>query len=241
MERVDVLLVKKGILPSRQKAISAIKSGGVKAGEKMVNKPSEKFPEDTVFSLIGEGFKYVSRGGLKLEGALKAFDVDLKNAVVLDMGASTGGFTDCALQNGAKKVFAVDVGSGQLVGELKNDSRVISMENTDIRKVSKEIFDECEYIVGDISFISITKILSAIKDKITTQELILLIKPQFECGMELAKKYKGLIRDYNLSKKICGDTLCVLTKMGFCVEKLADSPIKGGDGNTEFVALIRKR
>lgn len=240
MERIDVLLVKKGILPSRQKAILAIKSGNVEANGKIVSKPSEKFSDETQFSLIGDGFKYVSRGGLKLEGAITAFGVDLKDAVVLDMGASTGGFTDCALQNGAKKVFAVDVGNGQLVDELKNDPRVISMENTDIRKVSKEIFDECDYIVGDISFISITKILSAIKDNITTQTLILLIKPQFECGMELAKKYKGLIRDYNLSKKICDDTLGVLTKIGFSVEKLVESSIKGGDGNTEFVALIKK-
>lgn len=240
MERADVLLVKNGLLSSRQKAILAIKAGNVEANGKIVAKPSEKFSEDTHFLLIGDGFKYVSRGGLKLEGALKTFDVKLKDKVVLDMGASTGGFTDCALQNGAKKVFAVDVGSGQLVDELKNDPRVVSMENTDIRKVPKEIFDECDYIVGDISFISITKILSAIKDMITSQTLILLIKPQFECGMELAKKFKGVIRDYNLSKKICNDTLKVLTQMGFCVEKLADSPIKGGDGNTEFVALVKR-
>lgn len=241
MERVDVLLVKKGFFTSRQKAILAIKSGNVQADGEVVAKPSEKFADETSFLLVGECLKYVSRGGLKLEGALKAFNFNLENKVILDMGASTGGFTDCALRSGAKKVFAVDVGSGQLVDELKNDPRVISMENTDIRTLKKEVFDECDVIVGDISFISITKILSAIKDKLTNQTMILLIKPQFECGIELAKKYKGVIRDYNLSKKICNDTLNCLMQMDFCVEKIADSPIKGGDGNTEFVALIKKK
>lgn len=241
MERVDVLLVKKGFFTSRQKAILAIKSGNVQANGRTVTKPSEKFADETSFSLVGESLKYVSRGGLKLEGALKSFNFNLENKVILDMGASTGGFTDCALQNGAKKVFAVDVGSGQLVDELKNDPKVVSMENTDIRILQKEVFDECDVIVGDISFISITKILYAIKDKLTNQTMILLIKPQFECGIDLAKKYKGVIRDYNLSKKICNDTLNCLTQMGFCIEKIADSPIKGGDGNTEFVALIKKK
>ena len=240
MERVDTLLVKKGLVPSRQKAISLIKEGMVFSDGKKIVKPSEKFDEKVGFEVSGELLRYVSRGGFKLEGAIKEFELDFSDAVVLDMGSSTGGFTDCALQHGAKKVFAVDVGSGQLVEALKNDPRVVSMENTDIRDLSAEVISECDYIVGDLSFISIVKILSVIKDKTSNQKLALLIKPQFECGIDIAKKYKGTIRDYNLSKKICNETLDKIKKLGFVVKKVADSPIKGGDGNSEFVVLLEK-
>ena len=241
MERVDTLLVKKGLVPSRQKAISLIKEGMVFSDGKKILKPSEKFDEKTEFEIKGELLKYVSRGGFKLEGAIKEFNLDFNNKTVLDMGSSTGGFTDCALQHGAKKVYAVDVGSNQLVDKLKNDERVVSMENTDIRSLKKDIFDACDFIVGDLSFISIVKIVEYIKDFLTNQQLVLLIKPQFECGIEIAQKYKGTIRDYNLSKKICNDTLAQIKKMGFVVKNVSDSPIKGGDGNSEFVALLEKK
>lgn len=241
MERVDTLLVKKGLVPSRQKAISLIKEGMVFSDGKKILKPSEKFDEKTEFEVKGELLKYVSRGGFKLEGAIKEFNLDFNNKTVLDMGSSTGGFTDCALQHGAKKVYAVDVGSNQLVDKLKNDERVVSMENTDIRSLQKDIFDGCDFIVGDLSFISIVKIVEYIKDFLTNQQLVLLIKPQFECGIEIAQKYKGTIRDYNLSKKICNDTLAQIKKMGFVVKNVSDSPIKGGDGNSEFVALLEKK
>jgi len=240
MERLDVVLVTKGLFSSRQKAINAIKAGNIMVGGRVLLKPSEKIDSNQEIKIIGEVDKYVSRGGYKLEGAITAFGLNFSGATILDMGSSTGGFTDCALKHGAKKVYAVDVGSGQLVESLRTDSRVVSMENTDIRNLSKEIIDECDYIVGDISFISIVKILSAIKDYISNQKLILLIKPQFECGIELAKKYKGLIKDYNLSKKICNETLDKLKTLGFKVHKVSDSPIKGGDGNTEFVTFITK-
>ena len=241
MERVDILLVKKGLAPSRQKAISLIKEGMVFSGAKKITKPSEKYDEDSNFEVKGELLKYVSRGGFKLEGAVKAFDLNLDGKTILDMGSSTGGFTDCALQYGAKKVFAVDVGSNQLVEKLRNNQRVVSMENTDIRTLRKGIFEECDFIVGDLSFISIVKIVEYIKDFLTNQQLVLLIKPQFECGFEIAQKYKGTIRDYNLSKKICNETLDKIKKLGFVVKKVAESPIKGGDGNTEFVALLEKK
>lgn len=240
MERVDILLVQAGLFPSRQKAIDAIKQGQVLVNGKKVLKPSEKVSANSKFEANTDLLKYVSRGGFKLEGAIRQFGLDLSGTTVLDMGSSTGGFTDCALQHGAKKVYAVDVGSGQLVDKLKNDKRVISMENTDIRDVSKEIIDDCDYIVGDISFISIVKILTSINQFIQKQTLVLLIKPQFECGVEVAKKYKGTIRDYNLSKKICNETLEKLKALGFRVYAVADSPIKGGDGNSEFVALLKK-
>ena len=241
MERVDIILVKKGLAPSRQKAISLIKEGMVFSGSKKISKPSEKFDDEIDLCVKGDLLKYVSRGGFKLEGAIRSFGLDFNGKVVLDMGSSTGGFTDCALQHGSKKVFAVDVGSDQLVEKLKSDNRVVSMENTDIRELTKEIFDECDFIVGDLSFISIVKIVEYIKEFLTNQQLVLLIKPQFECGVEIAQKYKGTIRDYNLSKKICNETLEKIKKLGFVVKSVSDSPIKGGDGNTEFVALIEKK
>ena len=240
MERVDVLLVNKGLAPSRQKAISLIKEGMVFCGTKKVIKPSERFDVEADFEVRGELLKYVSRGGFKLEGAIGSFGLDFAGKTILDMGSSTGGFTDCSLQHGAKKVFAVDVGSNQLVENLKNNPKVVSMENTDIRDLKKEIFDECDFVVGDLSFISIVKIIEYIKAFLTSQQLVLLIKPQFECGIDLAKKYKGTIRDYNLSKKICNETLEKIKKMGFVVKNVADSPIKGGDGNSEFITLIEK-
>lgn len=240
MERLDVLLVKKGMFPSRQKAIEAIKLGQVFVEETKKIKPSEKFEEEVNIKITGDNLKYVSRGGFKLEKMISEFNLNFKNAVVLDMGSSTGGFTDCALKNGAKKVFAVDVGSNQLVESLKQDKRVISLENTDIRNISEDVINECNIVVGDLSFISIVKILDAIKPYIKTQILALLIKPQFECGVELSKKYKGVIKDYNLSKKICFDVLNKIKDLGFNVHKVSDSPIKGGDGNNEFIALISK-
>ena len=241
MERADVVLVKKGLAPSRQKAISLIKEGMVFSNGNKVLKPSEKLNETVEIEVRGELLKYVSRGGFKLEGAIKTFDLNFEGKTILDMGSSTGGFTDCALQHGAKKVFAVDVGSNQLVDKLKNDQRVVSMENTDIRKLTKEIFDECDFIIGDLSFISIVKIVEYIKDFLTNQQLVLLIKPQFECGVEIAQRYKGTIRDYSLSKKICSETLEKIKRLGFAIKNVADSPIKGGDGNTEFVALLEKK
>lgn len=240
MERADILLVKSGLFPSRQKAIEGIKAGQVQVNGKLLKKPSEKFDESVVFTTTGEVLKYVSRGGFKLEKAIKQFDLDFKDKTILDMGSSTGGFTDCALQYGAKKVFAVDVGSGQLVESLKCNPNVVSMENTDIRTLGKNIFDDCDYIVGDLSFISIVRILECIKDKISTQKLALLIKPQFECGIELSKKYKGVIRDANLSKKICNDTLEKIKSLGFEIHSVTDSPIRGGDGNTEYITFITK-
>lgn len=240
MDRVDILLVKKGLLPSRQKAIEAIKSGCVKANGQLVKKPSEKYDDNVDFSVGGDVTKYVSRAGKKLEKAINEFGLDFTDKTILDMGSSTGGFTDCALQFGAKKVYAVDVGKDQLAESLKNNSKVVSMEQTDIRSLDKQIFDDCDFVVGDLSFISIIKVLECITEKITGQNLVLLIKPQFECGVEMSRKYKGVIRDYNLSKKICNYTIAQIKKLGYNLIDVADSPIKGGDGNSEFIILVKK-
>lgn len=240
MERVDVLLYNKGLFPSRQKALEAIKNGFVSVDGRVIKKASEKLNADANITIIGDTLKYVSRGGFKLERAIKQFGLNLIGATVLDMGSSTGGFTDCALQNGAKKVYSVDIGSCQLATQLQGDGRVVSMENTDVRNLPRDIFDECQFIVADISFVSIAKILLDIKENVSNQTLVILIKPQFECGVQMAKKTRGIIKDYNTSKQICDSTLEKIKAYGFDVIQVADSPIKGGDGNSEFIAMIKK-
>lgn len=240
MSRLDVILCQKNLVPSRSKATEIIKAGCVLVNGVVVTKPSFLVEEDALFEVKTNLLKYVSRGGLKLEKAINEFGLDFNQSVVLDMGASTGGFTDCALQNGASRVYSVDVGSGQLAEKLKNDNRVINIENTDVRTLDKEIFDKCSYIVADISFVSEIKILSSILDKISNQKLIILVKPQFECGIEIAKKYKGLIKDYKLSKKIADEAIEKIKNLGFKIIKTTDSPITGGDGNNEFIIFIEK-
>lgn len=239
-KRIDVLCVEKGLFQSRSKAVMAIESGAVFIDGEKVMKNSEKVDENSKITVEGETLKYVSRGGLKLEGAIKSFGLDLKDKVILDMGSSTGGFTDCALQNGAKKVIAVDVGKNQMVASLKCNSKVELFEETDVKMLPKVKFDEAEVIVADISFVSIVKIMEGIVDKISTQEIMLLIKPQFECGKELAKKHKGVIRDFSLSEKIAREVVEKLKKLGFNLKKMDVSPVCGGDGNHEFLSLFRK-
>lgn len=239
-KRIDVLCVEKGLFQSRSKTVMAIEMGVVFVDGEKVLKNSEKVDENSKITIEGETLKYVSRGGLKLEGAIKSFGLDLKNKVVLDMGSSTGGFTDCALQNGAKRVIAVDVGKNQMVESLKHNSKVELFEETDVKMLPKTKFDEVEVIVADISFVSIVKIMEGIVDKISTQEIMLLIKPQFECGKELAKKHKGVIRDFSLSEKVAREVVEKLKKIGFKLEKMDVSPVCGGDGNHEFLSLFRK-
>lgn len=239
-KRIDVLCVEKGLFQSRSKTVMAIELGVVFVDGEKVLKNSEKVDENSKITIEGETLKYVSRGGLKLEGAIKSFGLDLKNKVVLDMGSSTGGFTDCALQNGAKRVIAVDVGKNQMVESLKHNAKVELFEETDVKMLPKTKFDEVEVIVADISFVSIVKIMEGIVDKISTQEIMLLIKPQFECGKELAKKHKGVIRDFSLSEKVAREVVEKLKKIGFKLEKMDVSPVCGGDGNHEFLSLFRK-
>ncbi len=240
-KRIDVLLTEKGFFTSRSKAVMAIKNGSIKVNGAIVLKAGEMFDELSDIKVVGETLKYVSRGGLKLAKAIEVFNIDFKDKVVLDLGASTGGFTDCALQNGARQVYAVDVGSNQLVESLRNDKRVVNLEQTDAKTLKLDIFNKCEYIVADISFVSIVKIVESIFDKITTQKLMLLVKPQFECGIEIAKKYKGVIRDEKLSKEIADKTIKGLEKLGLKLIGVAPSPIRGGDGNAEYISYWSKQ
>ena len=227
-------------MPTRAKATAYIKEGVVEVNGKIVVKPSTLILESDKIEITREVLPYVSRGGLKLEKAIKVFNLNLKDLVVLDLGASTGGFTDCALQNGARKVFAVDIGSGQLDIKLRENSSVVNLENTDIRTLDKKYIEQSQIIVGDISFISLLKVLPNVINNMTKQQLMILIKPQFEAGLSIIKKCKGVIRDTKVSKQICEDTIRGLELMGLQLVGLDESPIKGGDGNTEYIALFKK-
>jgi len=195
-KRVDILLVEKGLVESREKAKRIIMEGSVFVGNKRIDKPGEKLDEDVELVIKDNPLTYVSRGGLKLEKAIKLFNIDLFNKVAMDIGASTGGFTDCMLQNGVSKVFAVDVGYGQLDWRLRNDPRVIVMERTNIRNVTYEdINEKIDFITIDVSFISLKLVLPVAKSLLNEDgEVVALIKPQFEAGRDKVGK-KGIVRE----------------------------------------------
>ena len=201
-ERLDVLLVERGIIESREKAKTSIMAGEIFVNERRIDKAGEKVPVDANIEFKGKKLKYVSRGGLKLEKAMKEFPIDLNNKVCMDIGASTGGFTDCMLQNGAKKVYSVDVGYGQFAWKLRVDERVVCMERTNIRYVKTEdIGEKIDFASIDVSFISLTKIMDATIGLLSdVGEVVALIKPQFEAGREKVGK-KGVVRDIEVHKE----------------------------------------
>lgn len=242
-ERIDKLLVELGIADSRAKAQALVMSGVVLVNEKRVEKSSESFSGDAKIRIKGETAetKYVGRGGLKLEKALKDFHIQPSEYVCLDVGASTGGFTDCLLQNGAKKVVTVDVGTNQLDWKLRNDSRVEARENVNARYLKPEDFpEEFDLIVMDVSFISVTKILPALVPLLKeTGKIIVLIKPQFEVGRgEVGKG--GIVRETEKHERVIAETSVFAETCGLIVSKVIDSPITGADGNKEFLALYEK-
>ncbi len=233
--RLDVYLTEKGYFKTRSRAQNEIKEGHVLVNSKK-EKASYQVEENDVITLTNV-IPYVSRGGLKLEKAIKCFNLDFKDKTVLDIGASTGGFTDCALKNGAKKVYAVDVGSDQLDESLKKDERVISLENTNI--LDTDIKDYIDYLVMDVSFVSILHLVDAIKKYLNdTNKLICLIKPEFE-SKELNKK--GVIKDKKAHIKILNDVYRALAENGLFINELDYSPIKGGSGNIEFISVIETK
>lgn len=239
-ERIDVLIVNRGLLESREKARAVIMSGQVYIDEQKMDKPGTKVDIDSNIE-IRETLRYVSRGGLKLEKALNVFNIDLKEKICIDIGASTGGFTDCMLQNGAKKVFAVDVGYGQLAWVLRQDSRVVTMERTNIRYVKPEDIGElADFASIDVSFISLTKIFRAVKDLLKENaQLLCLIKPQFEAGREKVGK-KGVVRDPQVHKEVLVNVLENADSTGFYLSQLDFSPIKGPEGNIEYLAYLKR-
>lgn len=240
-ERLDVLLVNRGFAASREKAKAIIMAGIVYVDGQKEDKAGTNFDEKCVIEVKGATLKYVSRGGLKLEKAMKNFNISLNDCVCMDVGASTGGFTDCMLMNGAVKVYSVDVGHGQLDWKLRQDERVVVMEKTNIRYVTEaDIDDVLDFASIDVSFISLTKVLLPVKKLLKEDgEIVCLIKPQFEAGREQVGK-KGVVRDKKVHKDVIHMVLDFAVSIGFNVEKLDFSPIKGPEGNIEYLAhLVR--
>lgn len=240
-ERLDVLLVKKGLAPSREKAKTMIMEGNVFVNNQREDKAGTNIPEDAVIEIKGNTLKYVSRGGLKLEKAMTHFGISLEDKICMDIGASTGGFTDCMLQNGAKKVYAVDVGYGQFAWKLRTDERVVCMEKTNIRYVtSEDIADVLDFASVDVSFISLAKVLPAAKELLRDEgEMVCLIKPQFEAGREKVGK-KGVVRDPAVHREVIEKVIADARELGFSILHLEYSPIKGPEGNIEYLVHICK-
>ena len=240
-ERLDVLLVNRGLAPSREKAKALIMAGQVFVDNEREDKAGSVFPSTVQIEIHGDTLKYVSRGGLKLEKAMAEFPIDLTGKICMDIGASTGGFTDCMLQNFAAKVYAVDVGYGQFAWKLRQDERVVCMEKTNIRYVTPEDIDDVlDFASVDVSFISLSKVLPAafllLKDK---GEMVCLIKPQFEAGREKVGK-KGVVRDPKVHLEVIENVLGFATANGFSFLGLSYSPVKGPEGNIEYLVHIKK-
>lgn len=240
-ERLDVLVVSRGLATSREKAKAMIMTGNVLVDGQREDKAGTMFPDTVEITVKGHILPYVSRGGLKLEKAMTHFGVTLKDKVCMDVGASTGGFTDCMLQNGAVKVYSIDVGHGQLDWKLRNDERVICMERTNIRYVVPEDIQELSQFTSiDVSFISLTKVLLPVRNLLTDDgEIVCLIKPQFEAGREKVGK-KGVVRDPAVHKEVIEKVIAYAISISFEVKHLEFSPIKGPEGNIEYLLYIKK-
>ncbi len=241
-ERLDVLLVERGLAPSREKAKAVIMSGDVFVNGQREDKAGAVFdPEKVNIEVKADKLKYVSRGGLKLEKAMSVFDIKLEGMTCMDIGASTGGFTDCMLQNGAKKVFAIDVGHGQLAWSLRNDERVVCMEKTNFRYTKPEdIGETVDFASVDVSFISLTKILEPAVNIIRDgARMVCLIKPQFEAGREEVGK-KGVVRDKKVHESVIEKIVDYVPTIGFNILGLDYSPVKGPEGNIEYLLYIEK-
>lgn len=240
-ERLDVLLVSRGLAESREKAKAIIMSGNVYVDGQKEDKAGSNFPAEAVIEVRGNTLKYVSRGGLKLEKAMENFDVTLAGKICMDVGSSTGGFTDCMLQNGAVKVYAVDVGHGQLAWKLRNDERVVCMEKTNIRYVTPEdVADKINFLSIDVSFISLTKVLGPVKELLSDDgQIVCLIKPQFEAGREKVGKH-GVVRDSAVHLEVIEKVIDFAISIGFEVLNLEFSPVKGPEGNIEYLLHLQK-
>ena len=238
-ERLDVLLVRKGLAPSREKARALIMAGDVYVGGQKEDKAGQTFDEEALIEVRGPKLKYVSRGGLKLEKAMQVFPLSLPGRDCMDVGASTGGFTDCMLQNGAQRVIAIDVGHGQLAWSLRNDDRVTCMEKTNIRYVTPEDLPFIPSFVSiDVSFISLTLVLPVVSGLMEPHgEIVCLIKPQFEAGREKVGK-KGVVRDPKVHEEVIGKVVSFALQTGLTPLDLTSSPIKGPEGNIEYLLYI---
>ncbi len=239
-ERLDVLLVNRNLAESREKAKAIIMSGIVYVDGQKEDKAGTMFEDTVSVEVRGHTLAYVSRGGLKLEKAMTHFGVTLNGKICMDVGASTGGFTDCMLQNGAVKVYSVDVGHGQLAWKLRNDERVVCMEKTNIRYVTPEdIPDRIQFASIDVSFISLTKVLGPVKELLTEDgQIVCLIKPQFEAGREKVGK-KGVVREKSTHLEVIESVVAFAKSIGFGILNLEFSPIKGPEGNIEYLLYLQ--
>ena len=240
-ERLDVLLVKRGLAASREKAKAVIMAGSVFVDNQKEDKAGTMFPDTVQIEVRGNTLKYVSRGGLKLEKAMTHFGLSLDGCVCMDVGSSTGGFTDCMLQNGAVKVYAIDVGHGQLDWKLRNDPRVVCMEKTNIRYVTPEDLEEkADFSSIDVSFISLTKVLPPVYELLKDQgQVVCLIKPQFEAGREKVGK-KGVVRERSTHREVIVKVADYAQNIGFGIMALDYSPIRGPEGNIKYLIHLKK-
>ncbi len=240
-ERLDVLMVNRNLAESREKAKAIIMSGNVFVDGQREDKAGSTFPEEVSIEVKGNPLRYVSRGGLKLEKAIARYGIKLEGKVCMDVGSSTGGFTDCMLQNGAVKVYAVDVGTNQLAWKLRQDERVVSMEKTNIRYLTPDqLPDRIAFSSIDVSFISLTKVLQPVWELLLPEgEVVCLIKPQFEAGRDKVGK-KGVVRDSKVHEEVINLVVSYARTIGFDCLDLDYSPIKGPEGNIEYLLYLRK-
>ncbi len=240
-KRLDILVFERGITQSREKAKAVIMSGEIYVDNQKADKCGQAYDENVKIEFRGKSPKYVSRGGLKLEKAIKNFKLDLSGKITMDIGASTGGFTDCMLQNGAKKVYSIDVGYGQLAWKLRNDSRVVNLERTNMRNVTKaQVPDEIDFFSIDVSFISLKLLLPVARNLLSENaEAVCLIKPQFEAGREKVGK-KGVVRDPEVHIEVVENIYNFCLENGYSVLNLDFSPIKGPEGNIEYLIHLKK-
>ena len=239
--RLDQLLVDRGLAASRERAKRRIMAGEVLVDEQKIDKAGTMVKPEAKIRLLGEDLPYVSRGGLKLEKTMKTFGVTLDGKVAADIGASTGGFTDCMLQNGAQKVYAIDVGYGQLAWKLRTDERVVNMERTNIRYVTRDDLGEpIDFASIDVAFISLDKVLPVAKTLLSaTGEILALIKPQFEAGREHVGK-KGVVRDPKIHESVIENVVALARGLAFVTKALTFSPVKGPEGNIEYLIWLTK-
>lgn len=240
MTRIDIELVKRGIFETRNKAQNEIKNKIVYCNNVCITKPAFDVTDTDIIEIKGEKLKYVSRGGLKLEKAIKEFNIDLKDKILIDIGSSTGGFSDCALQNGIKKVYAIDVGTDQFDKTLRLNNKINLYENTDFRNIDNNIINDANIASIDVSFISVTKLTSKLKELTNLKEIICLIKPQFECGKEISDKYKGVPLNKEVHKSVIENVIKSFKDNNYYINSLTSSPIKGGNGNIEYLAYFKR-
>lgn len=240
-KRLDILVTERGLAESREKAKTFIMAGQVYVDGQKADKPGDTFSEDAAVEVRGKGLPYVSRGGLKLEKAMREFGIQLQGRTCMDIGASTGGFTDCMLQNGAQRVYSVDVGYGQLAWSLRTDPRVVNLERTNARYLTREqVPEEIGFFSVDVSFISLTLILPAVRPLLAEHgQAVCLIKPQFEAGREKVGK-KGVVRDKAVHEEVIEKIRSFALENGFSVLGLTFSPVKGPEGNIEYLIYLER-